>query len=318
MNKIERMKAVFANEVPDVTPVGFWFHYPVSLTARESADAHLKLYRELNGDIIKIMDDCFGQDLTHGLKIEHASDWREITLPGRDCPQYRKMEEVIRLLAQEVGEEVMIFPTMWSPFKLASWAYIFGGSDEATFMRHCAEDPDSVAAGVSKIADVLTDWTEGYLQAGASGIYYSGQFSEPRRFIPEVWGRLVRPFDLQVLERAKALGGYTIVHICGEADHGFRSSPERYADYPGDLFNWDVHRTGLSLEEGRTLFCKPILGGLDNHGLLTEGTPEEIAAETRRIIASFGRRGFMLGADCTVPADIDLARLKAAAAAAKE
>ena len=60
MNRIERMKAVFANQEPDYTPAGFWFHYPSSLTAEETADAHVKLYHELDNDIIKIMDDSFG------------------------------------------------------------------------------------------------------------------------------------------------------------------------------------------------------------------------------------------------------------------
>ena len=43
MNKIERMKAVFANQAPDYTPAGFWFHYPADWGAEETAEAHLKL-----------------------------------------------------------------------------------------------------------------------------------------------------------------------------------------------------------------------------------------------------------------------------------
>lgn len=318
MNKIERMKAVFEGKAPDYTPAGFWFHYPASLSAAETAEAHLKLYGELDNDIIKIMDDAFGYMITHEIKIEKASDWRNITLPGRDCKHYRKMEEVIRLLAEKTGGEVMLFPTMWSPFKIASFTYISGGRTDEDFMKDCAEDPESVLEGIRVIADVLTDWAEGYLAAGASGIYFSGQFSEPKRFDKATWEKLVKPSDLQVLGRVKELGGYNILHICGEAEHGFESSPERYVGYPGDLINWDVHRTGLSLEEGKKLFGKPILGGLDNHGLLIEGSLQDIAAETRSIIGKMGREGFMLGADCTVPGTIEIARLQAAVNAAKE
>ena len=71
-------------------------------------------------------------------------------------------------------------------------------------------------------------------------------------------------------------------------------------------------------EAGRAVFQKPILGGLDNHGVLIEGSLEEIRAETERIIRSMGKRGFMLGADCTVPASIDWARLRAAVEAAEQ
>ena len=54
MNKIERMKAVFANQAPDYTPAGFWFHYPADWGAEETAEAHLKTVNavtELNGAV---------------------------------------------------------------------------------------------------------------------------------------------------------------------------------------------------------------------------------------------------------------------------
>ena len=59
-------------------------------------------------------------------------------------------------------------------------------------------------------------------------------------------------------------------------------------------------------------------GGLDNHGVLVEGSLEAIRQETLKIIEAMGKRGFMLGADCTVPGEIDWARLRAAVEAAAE
>lgn len=64
MNKIERMKAVLENKTPDYTPAGFWFHFPAKFTAEEAAEGQLKLYRELDNDIIKVMDDNFGNMFT--------------------------------------------------------------------------------------------------------------------------------------------------------------------------------------------------------------------------------------------------------------
>ena len=94
---------------------------------------------------------------------------------------------------------------------------VFGGSSDEKFMQHCKEDPDSVLAGVQAIADTLEDWAEGFLEAGADGLYYSGQFSEPGRFTEEEWEKLVKPFDLQILNRVHCHEEkYNIVHICGE------------------------------------------------------------------------------------------------------
>lgn len=74
MNKIERMQAVFAGKAPDYTPADFWFHYPADLTAEEAAEAHVKLYRQLDNDIIKVMDDSFGHMVTEGIAIQKPSD----------------------------------------------------------------------------------------------------------------------------------------------------------------------------------------------------------------------------------------------------
>ena len=314
MNKVERMQAVFENREPDRVPVGFWFHYPKELTMDERAQAHVDLCREVGTDIIKVMDDSFGQFFTQGIQITRPSDWRKIRLPGKDCAHYRGMTELIQRVLEKSGGEAMVFPTVWSPFKIASFTYLCSGSTDQKFMEHCREDPESVLEGVKALAETLQEWSRDYLELGSGGIYYSGQFSEPQRFDEETWARLVKPSDLAVLGVTKEIAGkYNIVHICGEVEFGFQSSPRRYAGYPGDLFNWDVHRTDLPLEEGRQVFQKPILGGLDNHGALIEGSLEEIRQEVKQIIGSMGKQGFMLGADCTVPASIAWEPLKAAA-----
>lgn len=316
MNRIERMKAVFEKKTPDHVPAGFWFHYPASLTAKEMADAHVALNRETGMDIIKIMDDSFGSFITQGITITKASDWRNITLPGKNCGQYQKMLEVIKEIASQTGGEVMIFPTFWSPFKIASFTYGACGSSDAVFMEHCKEDPESVLCGINAIAAAFEEWVPDYIAAGASGVYYSGQFSEPQRFSKEQWETLVKPSDLRILNAVKKQGGYNIIHICGEAEFDFNSSPQWYKGYPGDLFNWAVHHNDLSLEEGWELFGTAILGGLDNRGVLVNGTPDQVKAEVEAVIARFGKQGFMLGADCTVPSDVSIANLKAAVEAA--
>lgn len=95
MNKVERMQAVFAGQEPDRVPAGFWFHYPQGLSLEERAQAHVDLCRSVGTDIIKIMDDNFGRFFTQGIRIEKASDWRHIRLPGKDCAHYRHMTGLI-------------------------------------------------------------------------------------------------------------------------------------------------------------------------------------------------------------------------------
>lgn len=61
------------------------------------------------------------------------------------------------------------------------------------------------------------------------------------------------------------------------------------------------------------------MGGLPNrHGVLVDGPAEAVKEETRRIINTFGKTGFILGADCTLATEQDMELLKAAVEAARE
>jgi len=53
------------------------------------------------------------------------------------------------------------------------------------------------------------------------------------------------------------------------------------------------------------------MGGLANRsGVLVNGSDEELVQAVRDILASQGKLKFILGADCTLPTDIDYRRIK--------
>jgi uroporphyrinogen decarboxylase len=60
----------------------------------------------------------------------------------------------------------------------------------------------------------------------------------------------------------------------------------------------------LSLQSGKKLFNRPILGGLDNRGVIVDGTPKEIEDAVHKIIRTVGPRNLIIGADCTLPTEI--------------
>ena len=70
--------------------------------------------------------------------------------------------------------------------------------------------------------------------------------------------------------------------------------------------NWAVYSENVSLKEGKELFGgRPVMGGFAQTGLIYDGTEEAIKAEVKRILDEAGQLGVMIGADCTVPMDID-------------
>lgn len=290
MNKAQRVKAVMKQEETDFVPAGFWFHYKPDFSVEEMIQEHLKLYEETDMDIIKIMQD-YPYPVTG--EIHCAEDWYHIGIRGTDSDELKKMTDVIRGIRQRAGDDVLIFQTMFGPFKAASIAF----GDEV-LMKYSKEAPEAVRAGIQNLADSLEAWAAAYLEAGADGIYYSAQFGEEGRFSKEEWEYLVRPFDLQILQVAENIEEkYNILHICGEPEYAFRTHVDWFYDYPADLANWSVKDNGYSLEKGREHFSCAILGGLNNKGNILHGPKEEIRKEVHEVLECFGTRGIMIGAE---------------------
>lgn len=310
MNKKERMLAVFHNKPTDKVPAGFWFHYRPEYTVQEMIDAHLCLFRKTDMDVIKIM-----QDYAYPVegKITCAEDWRNIHIAGTDSETFQKMKDIIRGIRKGAGEDVLIFQTMFGPFKAASMSF---GDD--VLMQYARSNPDAVRDGVQILADGLQKWAEGFLDAGADGIYYSAQFGEYGRFEKEEWEQLVKPFDLQILNVADSRADkYNMLHICGEPEYQFRTHVEWFADYPGDIVNWSVKDNHISMREGERIFRRPVLGGLNNKGNILKGSEEAIQAEVEGVLKGYGTQGIMIGADCTIQGEhISLDKIASAVAEA--
>ena len=79
------------------------------------------------------------------------------------------------------------------------------------------------------------------------------------------------------------------------------------------MINWAVGPEGISLAEGRNIFGgRTVLGGFENgkDGLLYNGSKEAIQEKVKEIIADTGTHGLIIGADCTVPSDINYERIE--------
>ena len=61
------------------------------------------------------------------------------------------------------------------------------------------------------------------------------------------------------------------------------------------------------------------MGGLKNRsGVLVDGNEEAVAQEVTSVIQSFGRKGLILGADCTLATEQDLSLVRAAVETARK
>ena len=135
MTKKERVLAVMKKEQVDMIPAGFWFHYKSDYTVQQMIDEHMKLFRTTDMDIVKIM-----QDYPYPIsgKITCADDWYHIQVKGTDSEEFAKMAEIIRGIRKEAGKDVLIFQTMFGPFKAASMTF---GDD--VLMKYSKEAPEA-------------------------------------------------------------------------------------------------------------------------------------------------------------------------------
>lgn len=299
MNKVERVRAVLADAAVDRVPASFWFHFPRPQAQGEaSVKAHMEYYRASNVDFLKVMNE---HPYEGNAAIKTASDWLSLRPAKLQERFYQEQLDEIKRIVDEIGGECLVITTIFGPFSSGNHA----ANNQVT--AHLKENPAAVSQGLGTIAESLGAFGVACIEAGAAGIYYSAQGGEEERFTQEEFVSYIKPHDLTVLNAIKNHGEFNLLHIC--KDH---IRLPLYADYPAHAVNWAATKHNLNLKQGRDLFKRPIVGGFGDRGLIVDGTEAEIAAEVRRIVADFGERGLMIGADCTLPTDINVGHIRAA------
>lgn len=307
MTKRERVLNAFNNKPVDRVPMAFWYHFsPDDDFGQETVDAHVNLYREADFDLIKVMCDGYFNYPNPGIaSVKKADDWFELKPMGPEHPFIRKQIARAKGVVEAVNGECCVFYNVFCPMSLMRF-----GTSEALLMNHLKENPDAVRHAFEVIGEDIRSLIKGLIEeAGCDGIYYCVQNAEEFRFTAGEYKNIVTPAELPILEYANSLSDNNILHCCGWA--GDKNRIEVWKDYPSKAVNWAVYVENLSLKAGREFFGgRCILGGFDNRksGVLYSGTKDEVKAETRRIVEEAGSTGLIIGADCTVPGDIDHAR----------
>ena len=300
MNKVERMRAVLAGEIADRVPASFWFHFPEDQAhGEESVKAHLEYYRQADLDFLKIMNEHPYQVET---RIKNPIDWRKLKPAPLSSDFYQSQLDEIKMITDQLGGECLTATTIFNPFSSGNHA------SNRLVTEHLKADPESVNIGLATIAESLAEFALACLDAGADGIYFSAQGGEADRFEEHEFLEYIKPQDLTVLNAINGKGELNIIHICRE-----NVRLHLYCNYPGAVVNWAVTASSnLSLKSGKKLFDRTVLGGMDNRGVIVDGNPEEIELAVHQIIHAVGPKNLILGADCTLPTEINIDHIRAA------
>ena len=307
MNKRERVLAAMNLQPVDRPPVGFWFHFQAEQGVGQACvQAHLDYYNHIDVDMVKIMcDSYFDYPNPVAKAVKEPKDWYAMKPLGKDSPFIREQVERARAVKAGLKDDMVVIYNVFAPFSLIR----FGVGDDLV-MDHLRREPEAIAYALDVIAQDCCTLSELLItDAGIDGIYYCVQGGEQNRFTPEEYRRLITPTDKRVLEHANQFSDTNVLHCCGWA--GIPNNLEIWQDYPAKAVNWACFVENMNLVEGMTFFGgRCVLGGFDNRpqGVLYSGTREEVEAETARLIQRAGKTGVILGADCTLPATVDVNR----------
>ncbi len=323
MTKRERFLNVLANKPVDRVPVAFFHHFcdmnewfrgvenPAAF--EKNVEGHRKSRAVFDPDVIKIMNDSLMIMPVDTSFVKKAADLRKIQAPAMDSPYVQKTRELtVRAMEIYAGSDAPIYATGFSPamiLRTSLSGLLPVSGKKPLLVQFLEEDPDSVMAGLDILAERVMEINEMLIkECGADGIYFS--VNNQAHYVPDdLYHKYISPSEKKVMNHANTLSSINLLHICGY--HGKANNLELFTDYEAAGYNWAVHAEGISLSEGKKMFGgKAVFGGFEQDTVIYTGTREEVEEYTYKILDDAGQIGVMIGADCTVPTDIDDNRLE--------
>ncbi|KRK40627.1 uroporphyrinogen-III decarboxylase [Loigolactobacillus bifermentans DSM 20003] len=321
----EVLKA-FHNEDEITIPVAFWRHFAASefidgLQHPEVFDlnlnGHQKFIEATEPDFVKTMSDgYFAYPFLNVDDPKQLSDLAQLDNLPIDHP-WLTGQKALAAGQKKLAGDRPTFYTVFSPLIILKWALINHDTEPLLRSdRRLADlyqaNPKLIKTVLFKIADDLKQLIPILLESGIDGIYYSTQSIQDSRVDNrDFFDEVMAPVDIDIQNEINRYFNLNILHICGFA--GATNHLDWFTDYPLQVINWATDVDGYSLAEGKALFGgRPVLGGFNNatDGVLYSGTKAEIQAEAKRIVTEAGRKGVIIGADCTIPRDTPIEHVR--------
>jgi uroporphyrinogen decarboxylase len=304
MDKRQAMQDLAAGKVPGGgVPAAFFLHFDQAHHRGLAAvDKHMEFFKTTGMDLLKIQYEHPYPKLPG---IKRPADWSQVPALGADY--FADPLEVVAGLVKAAGRQAMVVVTLYSALMHAGHA-----TSGELVTAHLNEDPEKAAGGLQRIAENVLVFVRECIKRGVDGFYMSTQGGEAGRFKdPSTFKRFIKPSDLLVMREIERTCAFNILHVCDYNAPYDDLTP--YLDYPGHIVNCGTRlRSGVqSPKQLAALFGRPFMGGMDRKGVLLQGPPEGIRSEVATVLRDAPDL-FMLGADCTIPSEVDWQNLKTA------
>jgi len=302
LNKRDRMlQWLEGKNESGYVPAAFFLHFDNQHRVGSAATKkHLEYFQHTDMDFVKIQ---YENDIGTVYFLKKPSDWSKMMPKKLDFfePQLVTVRELVR----GAKKDALVIMTIYSPFMWAEQC-----ATSAVLLRHLEEDPEAVKRGLNALIESQLTFVRACIDIGVDGFYMSTQGAEAGLFKdPRIFADYIKPADLVAMKEVTAKCPFNILHVCDY--NAPYANYDAVLDYPGQIVNANARLKDktLSWQEVSTMFKRPNMGGLDRHGVLTTGTLEQIGQEVKRVLKDAPKQ-FILGADCTVPGDLEWNRLR--------
>ena len=317
MNKRERVIAAFQGKETDHVPVCMWKHVPPEYWANDDkfAEYQAKFLRDTDVDFMKLSGDkYFGWPAPILQGLEKAEDLYRIQPLGANHPYIRGQIERTKKVVKALGGEC---PAIYLIFVPLSCIRLQIGYP--MMMKLIRENPEAMKYACHVVAEDVKLLVQGIIQeSGADGIFYSVQNGEKSRFTAEEYRDWVMPSDKEVLDFANGLSDMNAIHYCAWEEEPNRLSV--WKDYKAPVVSWSRYFDIMDIGEAREHFGCTVWGGFDNRPgtFLYTASRDELEKETERLIAQGGKRGYILGSDCSIHNELPEERIRWVVEAARK
>lgn len=312
--KKELIRKIARGEEGDRVPVSLWRHfYDLETTPEGLAKAMIDFQRKFDWDFMKVNPRACYHAETFGAKYGMSADPRKsherIGSPIQSPKDWLKMRprlpdqgilaeqiQALRLIKNELGDDIFIVQTVFHPFSIASDLLETQKDLEPHYQDHWGK----LKNGLEVITETFRNYVRAMLKERIiDGIFFAVKDWGTSDFMSnDVYNEVAKPFDLAVLEEA-APAEFNILHVCKSNNRLFS-----FLDYPVHGFNWDsADPTNPGIKEVAAKTSKLVIGGMAHRGKILSDSQGDVSQEKDNALKEAEGVRFILGAGCTISSE---------------
>ncbi|PWI49276.1 hypothetical protein CEE45_02730 [Candidatus Heimdallarchaeota archaeon B3_Heim] len=306
-NKYTALEAVMKQQLTMEVPYAVWKHFvEADRTATGLAEAQLQFQKEFNSVFMKISPHgsyCVvdfggilggyrpisGSRICERVPILSLDDWETLEPVDPNEGEFGEQIKAVKIITRETEGKVPTVMTVFSPFMVASKL-------DPNLLENLSQDRDLLTSQLKMLTKVMNDFSRSALDAGADGLFLATQHFNEQLQLNDLQEFEYQPME-SILSSSERKSFFNILHLHGENPY-FRMASELPAIH---AINWHDQQTSPALMEGRQDFNGALLGGLDEMGMIREGSSTQIQEAIYQIYREFDGRGLIFAPGCVLP-----------------